>query len=78
MSLHRFDRLDDLGFCRKTAGLAFGEDLPVVGRNDEDAAAAADELGLEAGLLPDLGRQTGSPGKVVSNAAVVDSNVHEQ
>jgi hypothetical protein len=42
----------------------------------EHAAAAADELRLDTEFLFDRGRQTGGPGKVVSNAAVFDRQVH--
>jgi hypothetical protein len=76
-ALHQCTQLvDDLALCRKSPLILFGEELLIVGADDEDAAGAAHELGLDAELLPDLGRQTGGPGKVVSNAAVVDSNVH--
>jgi hypothetical protein len=68
--------LDDLALGGEAALFFLGEELPVIGGDDEDAAGAAHELGLDAEVLPDLGRQTGGAGEVVSNAAVVDSNVH--
>jgi len=69
--------LDDLALGRKASLFFFGEENEVVGGDDEDAAAAADELTVDPEVLLDRGRQTGGPGKVVSNAAVVDSNAHE-
>ena len=41
-----------------------------------DVAAAAHDLAVEAELLLDFSRQTGGSRKVVSNAAVVDPDVH--
>jgi hypothetical protein len=55
-----------------------GEDLLVVHGDDEDPAAAADELRLEAELLFDFSRQTGGSREVVSDAAVVDAYFHSQ
>jgi hypothetical protein len=49
----------------------------VIDCHDEDTAAAANELAVDTEVLLDLSRQTGGSGKVVSNAAIVDSNVHE-
>ena len=42
----------------------------------EDPVAAADQLGLDADLVADPGRQTGGPGEVVSTSAVVDRDLH--
>ena len=70
--------LDDLAFGGEPALFLLREELPVVHAHDEDAARAADELTLVSEGSFDLGRQTGGPGKVVSNAAVIDSNVHEE
>lgn len=70
--------LDHFRFRRKPSLFPLGEQLLVVGGDDEDAAAAANELAVEAQFLLDLSRQTGGSGKVVSNAAVVDSNVHSR
>jgi hypothetical protein len=53
-----------------------GEDLLTVDADVEDAAAAADELTVDTEFTLDLSRQTGGSGEVVSNAAVVDSDVH--
>jgi hypothetical protein len=68
--------LDDLLLAGEASGVVLGEDLLVIDADDEDAAAAADELRLEAELLPDLRRQTGGAREVVSDAAVVDAYVH--
>jgi len=70
-------RVDDLALRREAAFFFFIEDLPVVDGDDEDAAAAADDLAVEAELFPDFSRQTGGSREVVSNAAVIDSNVHD-
>src|SRR5260370_42078288 len=42
----------------------------------EAAAAAAHELAVDAELLLDFSRQTGGSGQVVSNAAIIDTNIH--
>jgi hypothetical protein len=70
-------RVDDLALRRKSSRIALGEDLLVVDGDDEDAAAAAHELRVESELFLDLSRQTGGSRKVVSDAAVVDSYVHD-
>lgn len=56
--------------------------VPVVGPDDvssdgdlNDAAAALDKTGCDAGISPDGVRQTGGPGLVVSLHAVLDANV---
>jgi hypothetical protein len=67
--------VEDLAFGRKAAFLFFREELLVPDADDEDAAAAADEIAFETECLFDGGRQTGGSGEVVSNSAVVDSNV---
>jgi hypothetical protein len=68
--------LEDLLFRREACFLLLGKENVIVRGDYENAAAAAYELALDTQCLLDLGRQTGGPGKVVSNAAVVDSNVH--
>ena len=47
-----------------------------VGVHVKNAAPALDQLGREIKFLLDGSFQTGSSGKVVSNPAVFDSNVH--
>jgi len=56
--------------------LFLGEDLLAVGVYFEDPAAAANDLAFDAELFPDFSRQTGGSREVVSNAAVIDPNVH--
>jgi hypothetical protein len=68
---------EDLALGRKAAFLFLREERLIADADDEDAAAAADEITVEAERLLDGGRQTGSPREVVSNSAVVDSNVHD-
>jgi hypothetical protein len=45
-----------------------------VDRNLEDAAASGDQRGLDAEGLLELGRRTGGPRKVASDAAVGDGD----
>jgi hypothetical protein len=54
----------------------FGEEALVVDGDDEDPAASANDLAVDAEFAFDLSRQTGGSGEIVSNAAVVDSYVH--
>ena len=68
--------LEDFRLGGKAAFVVFGEDFLAVDRDDEDAAASPDDLRFDAQFFFDLSRQTGGSGEVVSNAAVVDSNVH--
>jgi hypothetical protein len=68
--------LDDLALAREASLFFFREEHAVVGSDDEDAAAAANELAVISQSLLDLGRQTGGPWEIVSDAAVIDSNVH--
>ena len=69
-------RIDDLALRGEASLVVLGEDLLGVDGDDEDAAAAADELRLDAELFPDFSRQTGGSREVVSNAAVIDPYVH--
>jgi len=68
--------VENLALGGKSSLFLFREDLFPVDGDDEDAAAAADDLAVDAELSFDLSRQTGGSGEVVSNPAVVDSNVH--
>jgi hypothetical protein len=70
-------RFENLALGREAAFFAFREDLLPVDRYDEDASAAADDLAVDRIFSFDLSRQTGGSWEVVSNAAVVDSNVHD-
>jgi hypothetical protein len=60
----------------EAADLILGEDQLPVGGDIKDAAAAFDELGLDAVGLLDGFRQTGGFGKVVSLHAVLDADLH--
>jgi hypothetical protein len=61
---------------REAPGLVFAVDEPAVRLNVEDAAGTLDELGVEAVLALDGGRQTGGPGVVVSLHAVGNADLH--
>ncbi len=67
---------DDLCLGGEAPLILLREDGLSVNADDEDAAAASNDLAVEAQLFLQRGRQTGGSGKVVSNAAVVDSDVH--
>jgi len=54
--------LDDLALGREAAFVLFGEDLPAVDADDEDAAAAADDFAVDAQLPFNFSRQTGGSG----------------
>jgi hypothetical protein len=73
----RAQRVDDLALGGETPFLFPGEDLLVAGGHHEDAAASADELTVESELFLDFSRQTGGSREVVSNAAVVDPDMHD-
>ena len=49
---------------------------PAVHRHVENAAVAARQLRLDAKFVLDCGRQTGSPGQVVSTSAVKNCHAH--
>lgn len=68
--------IENLALRREPALIALREDLLPVDGDDEDPAAAADDLTVDAEFSFDLSRQTGGSGEIVSNAAVIDSNVH--
>ena len=72
----RAESFDDLGLVGKATLLELREDLRVTRKHIEDASAAADQLRIVPELCLDLGRQTGGPGKEVSDAAVVNDDVH--
>jgi hypothetical protein len=68
--------IEDLALGREAAFVLFREDHFLIDGHDEDSAAAANDLAVDAELAFDLSRQTGGSGEVVSNPAVVDSYVH--
>jgi len=69
-------RRQHVGLRGKAAVAVLGEEQLAVERDVENPAAALDELRLDAERLLDRGRQTGSPGQVVSGAAVGNGDVH--
>jgi hypothetical protein len=75
--LQRFQLVEDLALRRKPPLFLLGEDGLPVDADDEDAAASANDLTVDPELPFDFSRQTGGSRQVVSNAAIVDSNVHE-
>jgi hypothetical protein len=68
--------VDDLALVGEASLVVFREDLLLPREDVEDASASADELRVFSELRLDLGRQTGGPGQVVSNAAVMDDDLH--
>lgn len=72
----RSNRVDDLALRREPAFVVFRVDPLVPDEDVEDAAASADQLRVVPEPRLDLGRQTGGPGEIVSDAAVVDDDVH--
>ena len=68
--------VDDLALVGEASLVVFREDLLLTREHVEDASASADELRVCSELRLDLGRQTGGPGQVVSNAAVMDDDLH--
>jgi hypothetical protein len=68
--------LEDLFGLRIAARLVLREDQLAVEDDVEDAAVAANQLGDDAGLPFDLGRQTGGPGEIVSTSAVGEGDLH--
>src|SRR5438270_6873286 len=75
-SLHGAQLIEDLFFGGETSLGVLVEEQLIVRRHFEDPAAAAHDLAVDAELFLDLSRQTGGSREVVSNAAVIDSNVH--
>jgi len=69
-------RLEDLFVFRETAEGFLREDQLAVALDLEDSARGFDEARFDVELLLDLGRQTGGPGEIVSDAAVFDLDSH--
>ena len=69
-----FDRLDDVVEIRPVAGVEFGMEQFAIGANLEGTAARGNQRKRLDALaeLKDLGRQTDSLRRVVSNNAVFD------
>jgi hypothetical protein len=61
-----------------TAELPLREEQGTVACHFENASASVQEVDFCVRVLgPNLGRQTGGPGSVVSNDAVADRDVHD-
>jgi hypothetical protein len=67
--------VEDLCVFRKPSRFVLGKDQLAVGFDLENTAAAFDKVHFITGFFFDFGRQTGSPGKVVSLSAVFNGNV---
>ena len=67
---------EDLLVFGKASRLGLGEDQCGVGHHVEYSAHAPHEFALDAVLVPDRGRQTGGPRKIVSLSAVRDADLH--
>src|SRR5438132_8790779 len=74
--LHLLQLVDDFLLAGKHSGVVLRVDSLVVDRHIEDPATAANQLAVDSKLFLDFRRQTGGARKIVSNAAVVDSNFH--
>jgi hypothetical protein len=70
--------VENLALGREAALLFLREDDLAVDRDDEDTSAAADDFAVDPEFPFDLSRQTGGSWEIVSNAAIVDSNMHDQ
>ena len=68
--------IQNLFLGRESSLVILREDLLVPDSDVEDSSAAADDRGVDLEFLLDLSRQTGGSGKVVSNAAVFDRDLH--
>jgi len=71
------DQRDDLTGCWISPRFVLGKSTLAVDRDVEYSAVTLDQLGDEASLLLDFGRQTGSPRQVVSTPAVCDLDLHK-
>ena len=67
---------DDFRVLRKAAGAVLGVQQRSVGGDVEYAAAALDQVGVDAEFLRDRGLQTGGLRAIVSGAAVFDGDFH--
>ena len=74
----RCDEPEDLSGLRVPSDLRLLEDRDAEDLDLEPSATGPNEVKIHMGiLLADFGRQPGGLGLVVSDPAVVDSNVHE-
>jgi hypothetical protein len=77
ISRARAQFVEDLFLRRESSLVMLGEDFLVAQGDVEDPSATADDRRVDIEFLPDLGRQTGSAGQKVSNAAVFDRDLHK-
>src|SRR6266851_1474720 len=68
--------IEDFLFGRKPPGVVLRENPLAVDGDVENPAAAAHELAVDSELFFDFSRQTGGSRKVVSNAAIINANIH--
>ena len=74
-----FDQAEDFFWLGVTSGLELREDQLAVERNFERTTRAMHQLHGGIGKPPlDFGRQTGGPGFVVSNYAVLYGDLHHR
>jgi hypothetical protein len=71
----RAELVDDLFLCREPPLVTLREDHLIPDADVEDPSAAADDLWLDVEFLPDLDRQTGGSGEVVSDAAIFNRDL---
>jgi len=75
----RGDQLEHLTRLGVASGLQLGIDQVAVNRYFEGTTGALDELyGRVRERLLDLGRQTGGPGFIVSDDAILNGDVHHR
>ena len=75
-ALEGTDLLEDLRMLREATELSLREDQVAVGNNLKNTATATDQFRLDAELIIDCSRQTGSRGTIVSFGAVFDGDSH--
>jgi hypothetical protein len=72
------DLCEDFVGIGESSGLVLRVDELAVRDHVEDAVVAFDELGLDASVVLDSGRQPGGLGEIVSANAVRDGNLHSE
>jgi hypothetical protein len=60
----------------KASGGFLGENQPAIDLDVKNSSVTGDQFGFQVRHLPDLIRQTGGSGKVVSLHAVLDRDLH--
>ena len=71
-------RLQNLRVFREAARTVLRVDERAICADVENAAAALNELGLDAELFRYFGRQTGGPRQITSTHAVLNRHSHDQ